>query len=456
MALHSLNSAMSKIFDLMDKSDWGSALEQIILIQGEMQMLNAQDQFIIDANYAVILLNTGNCTAGVKMLERLNQNRLGEPEIIYNLSVGYTMLHEYKKAVFLLSNAINQGVESSKLFKSLADSYLHLGEDEKAIRIYKKLLPEQASQKVILNLSLCSLRQKKYKEGWKYFEARPVNWNLTWLRPNWQYGVSIKSKNIVVVMDEGVGDVVMFMPLLKKMLRDVRSHVIFCDRRLYNLVKRSIPALNLECQVLNDSYKQSDAIIRLGSLAAIYWNDEKDIKAQSRYLIPDILKTIDAQKYLHHSKKKLSIGIAWSGAEHDEVEKKRREVDISKIIKDVDPSTVNWISIQHNANKEDIQSIEEKTGVAIHCLPGITTDLDYLASFIDALDLIITCEQTSAHFGGALGKETLVITGSPRGWRYINAEGKDHMLWYKSVKLISRDNMDVACQWVANKIKMLS
>jgi hypothetical protein len=83
---------------------------------------------------------------------------------------------------------------------------------------------------------------------------------------------------------------------------------------------------------------------------------------------------------------------------------------------------VAWVSLQHNA-----------PGSPLREFPGVTQDLDELASLISALDLVISVCNTTVHMAGALGKEVLVMAPFVPEWRYgMSGEG---MLWYPSARV---------------------
>ena len=73
------------------------------------------------------------------------------------------------------------------------------------------------------------------------------------------------------------------------------------------------------------------------------------------------------------------------------------------------------------------------SGIPLQVFPGVTEDMDELASLVQALDLVVSVCNTTVHVAGAIGKEVLVMAPFLPEWRY-GMRG-ERMLWYPSARI---------------------
>ena len=77
----------------------------------------------------------------------------------------------------------------------------------------------------------------------------------------------------------------------------------------------------------------------------------------------------------------------------------------------------------------------DKTGIEVLQCPAVDnlSDLDGLASLIDACDLVISVDNSTVHLAGALGKPTWILLPYIPDWRWLL--DREDSPWYPSVKL---------------------
>ena len=67
-------------------------------------------------------------------------------------------------------------------------------------------------------------------------------------------------------------------------------------------------------------------------------------------------------------------------------------------------------------------------------------DLDGFAALIEACDLVISIDNSTVHFAGALGKPVWVLLPFKADWRWMI--NRHDSVWYPSVKLYRQTNRD--------------
>ena len=99
-----------------------------------------------------------------------------------------------------------------------------------------------------------------------------------------------------------------------------------------------------------------------------------------------------------------------------------------------------FVNLQYGDVAADRAAVEDAFGVAIHVDPEIDqmASLDDFAAQIDALDLVITTSNTTAHVAGALGKEVWVLLPAKTDWRW--SRRRDGSLWYPGLTMHRQDS----------------
>lgn len=445
-SVDSFTLRMNEVACYINKQAWENA---VTALKGaneryKASVLTIRQKELSAMYYALAEQEIGDKDAAEKTLRELALTRKDDEIIQLNYCLALVKRARYREAIERLLEVILKNPKWGAPYFTVANCYQNLGLDGEAIFWYRQTLDRMDAPHVRLNLAISLLRSGRYKEGWREFENRPRSWNLEWLECNWKPGDDLKGKTVAVITDEGVGDAIMFLPLLKELINDASKHVVYTDKRLASIFKRCIPDLVIETRVNDNRYKEYDVFMRLASLAGVYYNDKTSIASRKSYLTSDeLMKQKWAGELL--SSKRLKIGIGWrGGVGNDAIERRSIPLKQWEILgKGLD---VDWISLQHHAEYEEIRAASVHYGVSIRLYESLSADLESLTAVIDNLDLVITCEQTVAHIAGALGKRCLVLAANPPGWRYVDDSevGNDcRMLWYESVTLLQKGDWEL-------------
>jgi ADP-heptose:LPS heptosyltransferase len=89
--------------------------------------------------------------------------------------------------------------------------------------------------------------------------------------------------------------------------------------------------------------------------------------------------------------------------------------------------------LQYGAHQADVREFTQQTGIRIHDWEDADpmNDLDNFAAQIRSLDLVISVDNTTVHFSGALGTKTFLMLPSKKDWRW--AEEREDSYWYPGV-----------------------
>lgn len=352
--------------------------------------------------------------------------------------------HDMALACFQKAAALKP--DCAKAYANAGLIYLQTGKPEKCVELSDKALaldPSLVSPRHNKGLALIMLDQ--WREGWKLY-ADTLGVKHREIRdygfPEWDG----KAKGtILVYMEQGVGDEIMFASVLPDMLADGLDVVLDADGRTSDLLARSFP----DIRVYGTRFKSSTALldececdyqIAAGNLMQYYREDSSRCPG-TPYLVADPERSL-MWGALFDTFKGKKIGIAWRGGIRITGEAKRslELSDLAPIMSDEN----TYISLEYKdydySEYPDIKRYPRATGAG--------QSIDELAALVSQLDLVITACTTVVYVAGALGIPCYVLVPSEPSYRY-GLRGQ--FPWYKSVTLHRQRNGE---KWV-NCVKRL-
>ena len=385
---------------------------------------------------------------------------------------------QFSDAETCYQNALNLNPKYSEAHNNLGELFREKKQFEQAKDCYQRALSIDTNYTAVKwNLSLLQLALTNFSEGWKCYETRNHSENTTTspvfpIVTTIQYqgenlNQDLKNKHLLIIPEQGVGDEVMFASVLPELADVVAQNpniqiTLACDPRLVELFERSFDFVNVIPSEPDNRYQNLDADLDywmfIGSLPKFYRNDIKDFDKHQPYLKVDdtlLIKWQDRFKQLPH---KLNIGISWIGGKTEE-----NRADRSLILEKMFPiltkasQSANIINLQYGDHQQEIQDFKQKTGIITHDWEDADPlkDLDNFAAQIKALDLVISIDNSTVHFAGALGTKTYVMLPFNQDWRW--AEDRNDSYWYPNIMTLFRQSQDgewdEVIQNVANSIQ---
>ena len=263
----------------------------------------------------------------------------------------------------------------------------------------------------------------------------------------------LKGKHILICPEQGIGDEVMFASILPELEPQVGqskdTHItLACDVRLVDLFNRSFDFLTAIPKDPDSRYadleKDLDYWMFIGSLPKFYRNNIKDFDKYRPYLKVDDVLLNKWQDRFSELECKLNIGISWIGGGKTEENKRDRSLALEQmlpILKQVN-QTANIINLQYGDHIEEIQNFKSQTGITIYDWKDADPlkNLDNFAAQIKALDLVISIDNSTVHFSGALGVKTFIMLPFNQDWRW--AEDRNDSYWYPNMIQLFRQKED--------------
>ena len=307
-----------------------------------------------------------------------------------------------------------------------------------------------------MNRALLKLNLKNFDEGWKDFEARNQYKNIT----NFEFPLDVQRvpvwvgdvpcKHLLIVSEQGIGDQIFYLSMLKNIQYKVEEITVIVDPRLISIFSRSFPSIKFleKKNICNKNI--FDAQIPMGNIPIILNVNSSNINGlSSPYLIDDPALS-EKVKNSNFFQNKFTCGISWKSS--------NVKIGNQKSINFTDLKTIlqiqncEFINLQYGDISDEMKIAERITDITLNVVEDINVfeDIDGLLSIINSCDIVITTSNITAHMAGASGKKTLLLLpySQGRNWYWHQEEIST---WYPSIKQFFQ-NPDLTWNTAINKI----
>lgn len=237
--------------------------------------------------------------------------------------------------------------------------------------------------------------------------------------------------------DQGLGDEILQLGIVSDLFETGELSVLSTSSRLVPIAERTFPGVCVlphdQTERLRDPVSMADTQCPAIGLGQTFRRSWDDFPKHSVYLNADMEKAASIRRrYTDANSGKLLAGLSWKstnamfGAE--------KSIDLNYMLSFFSGAPYTWVSLQYGDVTEDIRSASADIIYDREVDP--LRDLDTFAAQIQALDLVITTSNTTAHMAGALGKPTLALI--PRrgpGWLWYWFDDRTDSPWYPSMTL---------------------
>ena len=400
----------------------------------------------IDSNQADVHYNLGNV---FKELEEIKKAKSCYEKAIQinpkhelahnNLGIIFYKLKELQKAIICHEKAITIKPNYADGHHNLGIVLSELGYFIKAKNYYEKAI--QINPKHIqanYSLGLLLLENGYYEKGFEKYEWRKKfpfksydTKNLTSLE--WQ-GEDLNNKTILILSEQGWGDIIQFSRYLYILEKEYSVNIIF---RTKKKIMHFFNNDNFKVISEEEPIPKHEFYKHLMSLPKIFYKKTKTFPNQINY-IPENKKIFSKWKNQLQKIKGLKVGIYWQGRKTYSKDH-LRSISLNQFEQLFNIKGVNFISLQKGFGSEQINNFKYK-----HKLNNFSYDVDNgLNIFEDTIgilkniDLVISIDSSMAHLSATLGIKTWVLLNFCHDWRWnlINKE----FSWYENLKIYRQD-----------------
>ena len=387
------------------------------------------------SNYANFLLGLGEFSEALPIFE-LAWETSKLPSIGLGLSSALLESYREREALEFLTSERESLGDLVGYWSNLSIAMTRVGVYEQAQQAAERALTMERTPETIFQWSLASLRLHGFTraDALEAFESRPN-------RPVFETGFGQELEDIaaleaqdrvVVVCEQGIGDLLQFIPFAAGLEARDCSVIIAGSPRLETLITSAFPSFHYVRSPVEAMKLRPRFWVPLLSLPKVIAAEE-DFAPRGAYLKPVGLPSLDSQ-----TDGKVKIGLAWKGNPNypnDHLRSTRLE------------------SFQALLNEEKIQAYSLLLNIEsdVSALPetkceliGLDEDTDSSGTFVDTaslvaeLDAVVTTDTSLAHLSGALGTKTYLLLNRGSDWRW--GTPMRPMTWYSSLSIIWLDD----------------
>ena len=381
-------------------------------------------------------------------------------------NLGTCLLSEchHGPALAFLRMAAELQPDCVNIWPNLGKVLREVGLVETALRCYDSglaLEPELAQARWGRSLCLLALGRlaegwTEYEWGWKAGARTPVR---PFSHPYWN-GEDLAGKTILVWMEQGLGDIILFASLVPDLIRAGAHCIVESEWRLTGLFQRSFPEAEVvlwtdppQARTLQPDV---DFQIPVASLARWFRPTLDSFPQEPAYLVPDPVRAGEWKQHVDALGNGLKVGICWRSM----LNKGPRAMHYSQLNEwgpILTTPGVQFINLQYDQCEEELCEAEGKFGVPIYRWTefDLRNDQDGVAALISTLDVVISAGTAVASMGGAVGIPTWVLAINAGDWTCL---GQDYNPWQRSERRFYRGNNPWmwAIQNVAAELRQLS
>ena len=403
-------------------------------VKGDLgEALSLYDKCLVfqpDDSFLMFCMGTAFSQAGqfglsIDFLKRVTAARPELADGWHNLGISYRTMGLIDKAVECYQKELTcnlSGKDTAVVYANWSGCYVNEGNPDRVIELADTgLRYDDTSPQLLNHKALALMERGDYEEGFRLYEHRyrlPEFNNRDFKSaPKWD---GKKVGKLAIHGEQGIGDEILFLTQLHKVLPLVDEVAVECTPRLLGLLKysfRNEPKVKLfpNHELLAKAFT-ADAWCAMGSLPLLVWPCVHNV-----FLEP-------SRAYFRTERPRL--GISWRGGTLRTHEYHRNApLEFWKpLVERIKGLGVDVISLQYG----NVNDMAKRLDVP-HDADNIQ-DLDMLASMIKSCDMVLSVCNSTIHMAGGLGVPCTVLVPNKPAWRYgLTGEKSD---WYESVNYI--------------------
>jgi hypothetical protein len=322
------------------------------------------------------------------------------------------------------------------------------------------------------NFGCACLALQDMKRGWKLFEhglRTPAHGQQRWQRalvkpfnadelPLWR-GELLPSQRLLLLEEQAIGDAMMFLTLVPRLLEETSHIGIYLSPRLRTIYCRSFAeeinqgrvSIYTKNDLLSGRLLASnfDRQSPLGSICQHRFERVENYSPRMPMLSADESQTAQFRsEYLsvNNTPKRL-IGVSWQGGGRGaRIQQKSLSVEVFAQLMLNHPD-VRFIDLQYGQTANQIKAWQNQ-GIDIVHDPRVNPlkDMDLWLSQVKSCDAVISVANTTIHGAGGLNLPTQCLLSIYSDWRWFVDPSVETSYWYPSVG-IARQSKNVKPSW---------
>ena len=296
-----------------------------------------------------------------------------------------------------------------------------------------------------LSAAYAHLALGQFERGWALYEARwqgPEGYALADI-PMWSGQEPLEGKTILLRGEQGLGDTLQFCRYATKVKARGARVVLEVPAPLVRLLNGVEGVDAVIEHTLSPPPVDYQALLM--SLPFAFGTRLETIPDETPYLAADPTEVARWEARLG-PRTRPRVGLVWSGGFRDEPGLRwtnaRRNIAVERLAP-LKGAEVDFISLQKGEPGEsEFKALKAQgwDGPDILEVMDQISDFADTAALVQALDLVIAVDTSTAHLAGALGKPVWILNRYDSCWRWLT--DRDDSPWYPSVRLFRQRRMN--------------
>lgn len=358
-----------------------------------------------------------------------------------NVSLIATQLRKKTRLSQIPDIYLSHNPDDNDAITHVANTFMMDGDFASGHELAQRVAAVLPDNKILkMTLALSGFRLRDFALFHKFHGMR---WERDGSEIRWDVGVrawdgrALPDQAVLVYSEQGVGDHIMWASFLPAVQSRATRVYFETNARLNSLFARSFP----EYAVVTREYLPANWSTRMiGGAASAADIPElldlgfDDVPGRDGFLIPDpaLVQKLRARYQAMFPGKKL-VGISWRSGNRDSAA--IRSLELSEWGPILSNPDCAFINLQYGDVTRDIEFAREQMGVDIFWDREINPlgNMDPFAAQLAAVDLVISVDNSTIHFAGAIGKPTWAMLPVNSDWRWLTDTRS--ALWYSSLEL---------------------
>ena len=394
-------------------------------------------------NFGVNLNTLNRHFDAIKPLKISLQQDALNPEVWCNLGLAYYGSDDFVRAERSFRHTIALDSKHSPGYQNLGNTLISSLKAEEAIEILEKGLElDSSSTHSLWNLSLAYLLLGRYKEGWRYYEARFNCPDFADVNPptsgpalcSLAEALNSGDDDLVVWSEQGIGDVIQFCRYLN-LLEAASISFIFLTRPCLVSLVRDWTSYGDRIQPIGsiDSASDSRRHVALMSLPALFTTELHSVPSHVPYLCSQ--QQCPERLRIEPPPGGLNLGLVWASNPDNKSMYRNKSMQLSllmPLLTDlIKLGLIELHALQFGDDAEQLRPWLEVDGV--HDWHNELNDFSDTAHVVQQLDLVISVDTAVAHLAGALNRPTWLLLPHNADFRWL--KDRPDSPWYPSMRL---------------------
>lgn len=350
------------------------------------------------------------------------------PEALNNMGASFCSAHDGAQAAGFFEAALSLRPDMDNTRAGLVGALVQVGRFRRAVEEAERVVRSDPKNVAAhWNLALALLASGDFPRGLVEHEWRRQLDQFICERPRiqspeWTGAQPIKGKRVLVVAEQGFGDMILWARFVPHLIA-LGAEVVFEAHEPLMPLFAWMPGLAGVTRY-GSPLPPHDYHVFIGSLPRIVGLTVDNIVGTPYLTVP----TREIQGLGPYPR----IGVAWKGR-HTHPNDRHRSLSPEQLQHLLAFDKAHWVSLQFD--------VAPPISTMIDCRNIIGENVAATAGIIRGLDLVISVDSAMAHLAGALGVPCWVMLPKPVEWRWHchKPEGADvtgKTPWYDSVELI--------------------